>query len=99
MLNITSASKFNGIDWLYEPLFNKFDIDDNGGLDLHEFTIFYKEEDIMVRFYMVNKDGDEFLSLEEFLAFWVKCKCLPGICSWVKILTGYMVKCTCYVYI
>ena len=81
MLNISSASKLNGIDWLSEFVFSKFDLDDNGGLDMQEFITFYKEEDIMNRFYWLNQDGDEFVSMEEFLAYWAKCKCLPGNCS------------------
>ena len=89
-MNITSVSKINGgVDWLimWDRLYSKFDIDNNGGLDLSEFTIFYREEDIMLRFYMVNQDGDEFTSLEEFLAYWAKCKCSPGNLPWVKMLT------------
>ena len=91
-MNITSVSKINGgVDWLimWDRLYSKFDIDNNGGLDLSEFTIFYREEDVMLRFFLVNQDGDEFLSMEEFLAFWAKCKCLPGNCLWVKILKEY----------
>ena len=88
-MNITSVSKINGVDWLSDWLYNKFDIDNNGGLDISEFTIFYREEDVMLRFFLVNQDGDEFLSMEEFLAYWAKCKCLPGNCFWVKILKEY----------
>ena len=88
-MNITSVSKINGVDWLSDWLYNKFDIDNNGGLDISEFTIFYREEDVMLRFFLVNQDGDEFLSMEEFLAYWAKCKCLPGNCLWVKILKEY----------
>ena len=81
VLNISSASKLNGIDWLSEFVFSKFDLDDDGGLDMQEFITFYKEEDMMNRFYWLNRDRDEFVSLEEFLAYWAKCKCLPGNCS------------------
>ena len=64
-------------------MFSKFDLDDDGGLDMQEFITFYKEEDMMNRFYWLDHqiDGDEFVSLEEFLAYWAKCKCLPGNCS------------------
>ena len=44
MLNTASASKLNGVVWLSEFVFSKFDLDNNGGLDKHEFAIFYREE-------------------------------------------------------
>ena len=30
---------------------------------------------------MVNRDGDDVVSMEEFLGYFAKCKCLPGIIS------------------
>ena len=72
--------KISGVEWVSEFVFGKFDLDDNGGLDMYEFVSFSKEEDVMLRFYMMNKDLNDFITLEEFLAYFAKCKCIPGTC-------------------
>ena len=71
--------KANGVEWVNEFVFSKFDLDGNGGLDMKEFIPFTKDEQMMSRFYMVNREGDDFITLEEMLAFWEKCNCVPGI--------------------
>ena len=71
--------KAKGVEWVNEFVFSKFDLDSNGGLDMNEFIPFTKDEQMMSRFYMVNREGDDFITLEEMLAFWGKCNCVPGI--------------------